>query len=291
MRSKSRLMVLGIGLIAVLAACSNSGASSSPAASAAPSAAPSVAASAEASAPAAGTTVALADSSLGKILVDAKGMTLYMFTPDEAGTPTCYADCATNWPALLADGTPTAGTGIDASKLSTVDRTDGGKQVKIGTWPLYTFAADKAAGDTNGQGVGDKWYVVGADGAPIKPAAAAGTTIALADSALGKILVDGKGMTLYMFTPDEDAANPTCNGDCATNWPALIADGTPTAGTGLDATKLATIDRTDGGKQIKFGEYPLYTFAADKAAGDTNGQGVGEKWYVVGADGEPIKGS
>ena len=91
-----------------------------------------------------------------------------MFTPDEGGTPTCYDACAENWPALLADGTPTAGTGIDASKLATVDRTDGGKQVKIGAWPLYTFAADKAAGDVNGQGQGGKWYVVGADGEPIK---------------------------------------------------------------------------------------------------------------------------
>ena len=136
---------------------------------AAPSAAPSVAApSAEASAPAAGTTIAVADSSLGKILVDSKGMTLYMFDPDAAGTPTCYDDCAANWPALLADGTPTAGTGLDAAKLTTVDRTDGGKQVKFGTWPLYYFAADAAAGDTKGQGQGGVWWVVGADGAPIK---------------------------------------------------------------------------------------------------------------------------
>ncbi len=168
MLKNHRFLALGAALIAVLAACSSS-TGGSPAASVAPSvAAPSAAASEAPSAAAGGTTVAVADSSLGKILVDAKGMTLYMFTPDEAGTPTCYDDCATNWPALLADGAPTAGTGIDASKLTTVDRTDGGKQVKIGTWPLYYFAADKAAGDTNGQGVGGKWYVVGADGEPIK---------------------------------------------------------------------------------------------------------------------------
>ena len=103
-----------------------------------------------------------------------------------------------------------------------------------------------------------------------------GTTIALADSSLGKILVDGKGMTLYMFTPGRGRGRPTCYDDCATNWPALVADGTPTAGTGLDATKLVVVDRTDGGKQVKFGEYPLYHFAADKAAGDANGQGVGD---------------
>ena len=167
MRKTPRLLVLGVALSALLAACSSSGASPSAAApsAAAPSAAPSVAAS-----PAAGgTTIALADSSLGKILVTADGRTLYMFTPDEAGgLPTCYEACAANWPALIATGTPTAGTGLDAAKLTTVDRTDGGKQVKFGEYPLYLFAADKAAGDTSGQGQGDKWYVVGADGEPIK---------------------------------------------------------------------------------------------------------------------------
>ena len=166
MHKNSQFLVLGVALIAIVAACSSSGAS--PSAAAPSAAAPSAAPSAAASAPAAGTTIALANSSLGKILVDSKGMTLYMFDPDAAGTPTCYDACATNWPALLADGTPTAGTGLDAAKLATVDRTDGGKQVKFGTWPLYYFAADAAAGDTKGQGQGGVWWVVGADGAPIK---------------------------------------------------------------------------------------------------------------------------
>ena len=115
-------------------------------------------------------TISLADSALGKIIVGPDGKTLYAFTPDSAGTPTCYDQCATNWPAFLAtDGaTPTAGAGLDASKLTTVDRTDGTKQIKYGDWPLYYFAADAAAGDTNGQGVGTKWYVVDATGAMIK---------------------------------------------------------------------------------------------------------------------------
>jgi predicted lipoprotein with Yx(FWY)xxD motif len=161
-----------IGIVAVLAACSSSGASS------APTAAPSAAApSAEASTPAAGgTTLALADSALGQIVVDGQGKTLYMFTPDEdQSAPTCVADCATNWPALIAAGTPTAGSGLTAA-VSTIARTDGGgDQVKYGEYPLYYFAADKAAGDTNGQGVGGKWYVVGADGEPIKATSSKGS--------------------------------------------------------------------------------------------------------------------
>ena len=62
-----------------------------------------------------------------------------------------------------------------------------------------------------------------------------------------------------------------------------------TAGAGLEQTKVTVVDRTDGGKQVKYGEYPLYYFANDAAAGDVNGQGLNDKWYVVGADGEPIK--
>jgi predicted lipoprotein with Yx(FWY)xxD motif len=122
--------------------------------------------------------------------------------------------------------------------------------------------------------------------------AAGGVSIALADSALGKIIVDGDGNTLYMFTPDEDAGGKvTCYDQCAANWPALKADDASavSAGAGLDQSKVTVTDRTDGGKQVKYGEYPLYHYAKDAKAGDTSGQGVGGKWYVVGADGEPIK--
>ena len=64
---------------------------------------------------------------------------------------------------------PTAGEGLDATKLTTVDRTDGTKQVKYGDWPLYYFAGDSAAGDANGQGLGEKWFVVDASGALYRP--------------------------------------------------------------------------------------------------------------------------
>ena len=107
-------------------------------------------------------TVLATDDPLGTILVDANGMTLYGFTADTDGTPTCYDDCAAAWPPLLVDDPSAAvvGEGLDDSLISTVDRTDGTKQVKYGDWPLYYFASDAAAGDTNGQGVGEKWFVV-----------------------------------------------------------------------------------------------------------------------------------
>lgn len=170
------LLPLLLGLIAVLAACT-SGASTTPSpTAAAPSvapteappseAAPSEAPPSEAVPSAADATIALATNALGEIIVDAEGKTLYGFTPDSAGEPTCYDDCATAWPPLVVTDAAaiSAGAGLDATKLTTVDRTDGTKQVKYGDWPLYHFASDAAAGDTNGQGLFDRWYVVDAAG-------------------------------------------------------------------------------------------------------------------------------
>lgn len=175
MSRSPRLLVLALPFALIVAACSGSGGASPSAAQATP--APTVAPSeappasepaASASAPAAeATTIALADSALGSIIVDAEGKTLYAFTNDVDGVSTCYDDCATAWPPLIAGADVSLGDGLDASKLTTVDRTDGTKQVKYGDWPLYYFAADAAAGDTNGQGVGTKWFVVDAAGALI----------------------------------------------------------------------------------------------------------------------------
>lgn len=163
-------LFLPIVAAVALVACSGSAASPSVAAPATPSpAATTPAASPDESSPAAGAaTVMVATSDLGDILVDGEGRTLYLFTPDEAGTPTCYDDCAAAWPPLLAEGEITVGEGLDDSDFSTATRTDGGDQVKIGTWPLYYFAGDAAPGETNGQGLQGIWYVVSPSGEAIK---------------------------------------------------------------------------------------------------------------------------
>jgi predicted lipoprotein with Yx(FWY)xxD motif len=172
---RSLLLPALLATAAIVAACSSGGGATTAPSVAAPSAAPSSEAPASeapaSSAPAAGAVeLKVADSALGQIITDGAGMTLYGFTPDEAGTPTCYDDCATAWPPVLAEDASavTVGTGLDASKLSTVDRTDGGKQLKYGTWTLYYFANDAAAGDTNGQGRNDVWYVIAPSGDLIK---------------------------------------------------------------------------------------------------------------------------
>ena len=119
------------------------------------------------------TTVAVASSSrLGDILVDAEGRTLYAFTKDQGDQSACSGQCAANWPALT--GTATAGTGVQASLLSTAMQANGDTQVTYGGRPLYYFAGDAKPGDTNGQGVGDVWFALTADGQLAKEKAAGG---------------------------------------------------------------------------------------------------------------------
>jgi predicted lipoprotein with Yx(FWY)xxD motif len=100
------------------------------------------------------------NSSLGSFLVDSKGMTLYLYTKDTPNTSTCYGGCAAAWPPLLTTGAPAGGTGVTASMLGTMKRTDGTTQVTYNGWPLYYYVSDKAAGDTTGENVQGVWFVI-----------------------------------------------------------------------------------------------------------------------------------
>jgi predicted lipoprotein with Yx(FWY)xxD motif len=104
------------------------------------------------------------NDTLGPIVTDGEGMTLYMFTRDAPNQSNCYDQCATTWPPLLvAEGQePAAGSGVTGN-LGVSERTDGSYQVTYNDMPLYYFVSDAAAGDTNGQGVGDVWFVLNPD--------------------------------------------------------------------------------------------------------------------------------
>jgi predicted lipoprotein with Yx(FWY)xxD motif len=115
-------------------------------------------------------------------------------------------------------------------------------------------------------------------------------TVGVANSSLGSILVDSGGHTLYLFKADVGTTS-ACTGSCATAWPPLLATGTPTAGTGLTASKLSTITRPGGKRQVTYNGHPLYLYVGDKKQGDVNGQGVtafGAAWYVVSPTGQAI---
>lgn len=115
--------------------------------------------------------VDVAQTSLGTILVGADGRTLYLFTADKKGQPTCSAACAAAWPPVLTLGEPQAGTGVNASLLGTVKREDGAMQVTYNKHPLYYYAKDVKAGDTTGQDVedfGGEWFAVTPEGKKVK---------------------------------------------------------------------------------------------------------------------------
>jgi predicted lipoprotein with Yx(FWY)xxD motif len=167
--NRSRLAIAAVTLGLLAAACGGDDSSSdttTPAATTAAATATTAAASTATTSAAGGDAVELATTSLGDVLTSG-GKTLYIFTPDDSATPTCVDACATAWPPL-AGGAAVAGDGIEAEDLTTVARPDGSMQVAYYGWPLYFYANDAAPGDVTGQGVGGKWWVIGADGAPIE---------------------------------------------------------------------------------------------------------------------------
>jgi predicted lipoprotein with Yx(FWY)xxD motif len=113
------------------------------------------------------TTVRLASSKLGKILVDSNGDTVYLFQADTGTASTCSGACASVWPPLTTTGKPIAGDGVSAAKLGTTMRSDGKTEVTYNGHPLYTFAGDSGPGQTTGegnQGFGAEWDVLSAAG-------------------------------------------------------------------------------------------------------------------------------
>jgi predicted lipoprotein with Yx(FWY)xxD motif len=112
-------------------------------------------------------TVNVAKTSLGNILVDSQGRTLYLFDKDTGTKSTCSGGCATAWTPLRTSGKPTASGGAKATLLGTTPRSDGKPQVTYNGHPLYLFQGDSKPGDTTGQGnpgFGAPWYVVSTAG-------------------------------------------------------------------------------------------------------------------------------
>ena len=120
------------------------------------------------SAAAGGAHLALSASSLGQILVDGSGRTVYLFTNDEGTVSSCLGGCVSNWPPVISSTAPALGAGLDAGDFGTTTRSDGTVQVTFYGHPLYTFAGDSQVGDVNGEGVSSVWWVIGANGNAIK---------------------------------------------------------------------------------------------------------------------------
>ena len=115
-------------------------------------------------------------------------------------------------------------------------------------------------------------------------------TVTAASTKLGMVLVDGSGRTLYLFEKDQPDQS-ACSGACAAAWPVDNSSGTPKAGSGVQASLLGTIKRSDNTTQVTYNHHPLYYYSGDSGAGQQNGQGLnafGAAWFVVAPAGSKV---
>jgi predicted lipoprotein with Yx(FWY)xxD motif len=122
---------------------------------------------------------------------------------------------------------------------------------------------------------------------------ASGNMIKTGTSSRGAFLTDGSGRAMYLFLADSKNKS-ACSGACASAWPPVIVTGQPTAASGVNASDLATITRSDGTKQVTYDGHPLYYFAGDTGPGMDNGQGVngfGALWWLVAPSGASLTGN
>jgi len=227
-------------------------------------------------------SVSLGQTTLGSVLTDENGKTLYFFASDITGQPQCSGNCLTNWPVFYKEN-PTLGTNLVASDFATITRADGTKQTTYKGWPLYYYAGDTKAGDVAGEKVNNVWFVakpnyslffanaqlVGNDGKNY-----------LSDYTVGEgktvYLVDAAGKTLYGFVPDKKNTNTYTKSDFSNDgvWPiAQIAIPTDLP-SNLSASDFTVID-VFGKKQLCFRGHPLYYFGLDNGVkGATKGVSV-----------------
>ncbi|HKZ37736.1 MAG TPA: hypothetical protein VJ184_08810 [Chryseolinea sp.] len=219
-------------------------------------------------------------STLGDFLVDGNGKTLYFFTKDVGGQSQCTGSCLTDWPVYYApDLQP--GSGIDPVDFTTFTRSDGTNQTAYKGWPLYYFNGDNASGETNGEAVGNVWFV-----------AKTNYSIMLADAQLigkdGKnytntyqegvgetqYFVDSEGNTLYTFVKDYKNINKFTAPDLSNNgfWPIFYVDIDALPST-LNASDFGEID-VYGNPQLTYKGNPLYYFGEDANRGENKGVSV-----------------
>ncbi len=140
---------------------------------------------------------------------------------------------------------------------------------------------DGASGAPSSGGKGPDYDYGGGTGASPSAAAGGDLTVGTGSGTAGTYLTGPNGMTLYIFTKDAEGTS-VCSGDCAAAWPPLVTETgqTVSAGDGVPGA-LTTFARDDGSMQVAYNGKPLYYFAADKAAGDTKGEGVNDVWFIA----------
>ncbi|WP_344852204.1 hypothetical protein [Pedobacter jeongneungensis] len=226
------------------------------------------------------------DAKFGSVLTDKDGKTLYFFSSDAAGIPTCTGGCETTWP-LYYSADASTDLNLNKAEVGEVTRADGRKQSTYRGYPLYYFAGDAAKGDVKGDGVGGIWFVAKPDYSLMLANAQLvgkvnGTstnftnTYAVGD---GKTiyLTDNKGRTLYAFAPDKNGLNTYTKGATQEGiWPVYESEvlnvPSAVAKTDVGVITVATISK----KQLTYKGWPLYYYVPDINRGDNQGFLVGK---------------
>lgn len=219
----------------------------------------------------------------GDILTDGEGLTLYLLTADNPNESVCTEDCAEAWPPLTVNSEDALEVSQDVTAtLGTTERDDGSLQVTADETPLYYFVQDEAPGDAMGQEINNVWFVLRPDASAVKP-----TVSGREHEEFGPILTDADGMTLYLFTNDEDGTS-NCTGDCAENWPPLTVGDRGVIESVMTDVEVGTINHPEAGTMATAAGHPLYYFAPDERPGDANGQGINGVWFVLDPEGNAV---
>ncbi|WP_160712866.1 hypothetical protein [Chitinophaga solisilvae] len=220
-----------------------------------------------------------ASARFGAVMTDSAGRTLYFFSLDANGSSGCTGGCLTAWPVFYT-AQLTLDSSLKATDFGTINRPDGKQQTTYKGWPLYYYQNDAKAGDINGDGSGNKWFVAKPD-----------YSIMLADAQLvghdgveynskyqpGKevtqYITDDYGRTLYAFAPDKFNKNNYTKPDFSNNgiWPILELKTLKNIPSLLDKTAFASTD-VFGKTQLTYKGWPLYYFGQDQQLrGNTKG--------------------
>lgn len=216
------------------------------------------------------------NNTLGSILIDENGMTLYFFTKDAFDQSVCNDSCLDNWPIYYIEDL-VIGSGLAASDFGTISRADGMNQTSYKGWPLYYFANDNAAGDINGEGANSVWFaakpdysimladnqLIGADGVSYTSSYEEG------EEEL-QYFVDANGVTLYAFVIDRFDVNKYTKEDFSNDaiWPIYSSDSNVFPST-LDES-LFNVISVHGQNQLTYKGWPLYYFGGDNMERGSN---------------------
>lgn len=220
------------------------------------------------------------NSTLGSVLVDGKGRTLYTFSKDVNGQSQCTGACLSEWRIYYASNLKPA-EGIESAEFGTITRSDGAMQTTFKGWPLYVFTGDRKSGDANGNGVENVWFaakpdysimvasaqLIGKDGKSYTSTYAEGTGET-------EYFVDAHGRTLYAFKNDFTNINRYTRPDFSNDatWPIFHTDITSLPST-LNVADFGQID-VHGRPQLTYKGHPLYYYGEDASRGETKGVSV-----------------